>query len=358
MSSPRALAISQAMRDSIKIHKFIYHILLTDEEEVDYLTAVTLTEDQESFFQEMIAESSRGTKYKFIDAENAPLNTHCNNLIDSLDDNNLFIEQSKLIAHDFKAKHDKRMADGIVVVTTFSMLVNMQPRNFVAILKLDYKPVLQQIRDEEDPSQVKFQEITDSLLEEKAAIQKRALIDVGDSFDWDVIAVERGKSNADHDTDSAIGSHYKNFLSVSLLENNSAVTRKAISHSNKWAQQHEELIPSDVKARVIRYIGAHGEQNINMDDIRDLICEHPDDTTKDRLKASFDTYMDNVELSGVQFTAKPDSIPNSDKRTKVKTNRNVVLEWQGEMRDAGVTRVDRDGQTIYTITADNVNDIS
>jgi len=40
MSSPRALAISQAMRDSIKIHKFIYHILLTNEEEVDYLSAV------------------------------------------------------------------------------------------------------------------------------------------------------------------------------------------------------------------------------------------------------------------------------------------------------------------------------
>jgi hypothetical protein len=358
MSSPRALAISQSMRDSITIHKFIYHILITTEEEVDYLSAVTLSVEQKKFFQDMIAESSRGTKYKFVDADNAPLNTQCQSLVENLNDNELFIKTSRSIAHNFKAQHDKRMADGIVVVTTFSMEVNMQPRNFVAILKLDYKPVLRQVRDEADPSQVTFQEITDSLLEEKAAIQKRALIDIGDSFNWDVIAVERGKATANHDTDTAIGDHYRNFLSVTLLEDNSTITRKAISHTKKWATQHEELIPSDAKARVVKYIGAHNDQNINMDEIRDLLCEHNDVETKNRLTASFNDYMDNVELSGVQFTSKANSIPNTDKRTKVKTNKNVILEWQGEMQDAGIERKNVNGQTVYTIIADNVNDIS
>jgi hypothetical protein len=358
MSRTRALAISQSMRDSITIHKFIYHILITTEDEAEYLTAVTLTATQKSFFQDMIVEASRGTKYKFTDVSHAPLFEQCENLVGNLNDNDLFIETSESIAHNFKATHDKRMADGIVVVTTFSMEVNLQPKNFVAILKLDYKPVLQQVRDTEDRSKVTFQEITDSLLEDKSAIQKRAIIDVGDSFNWDIIAVERGKSSSTQDTDVAIGDHFKNFLSVTLLEDNSSVTRKVISHVKKWSSRHEELVPSDVKARVIDYIGAHDDQNINTDDIRDLICEHQNQDTKRRLIGSFNEYMDNVELRGVQFTAKANSIPDIEKRTKVKTNKNVTLEWQGEMNNAGIQKREVDGQIIFTIIADNVNDIS
>ncbi|MCY7296237.1 hypothetical protein [Alteromonas sp. a30] len=354
----RALAITEAMRASITIHKFIYHILITEEEEVDYLSAVDLTETQKEFFTEMIAESSRGTKYTFVDADNAPLNEQCVDLVGNLDDDDLFLRTSERIAHNFKAQHDKRMADGIVIVTTFSMLVNLQPQNFVAIIKLDYKPVLQQIRDEDDPTKVSFEEITDSLLEEKAAIQKRAIIDVGDSFNWDVIAVERGKTGAKQDTDVAIGDHFKNFLCVRLLEDNTVLMRRAISHSKKWATQHEELIPSDVKARVVSYMEAHDAQSINMDDIKELICNHDTPETQSRLEASFDSYMDGIGLNGAQFTPSRNSIPKKDKKTKLKTNMNVTVEWLGKMEDVGVKQETRNNRTVITITADNVDDIS
>jgi hypothetical protein len=192
----RNLVITQTMRDTITIHNFIYHILKTSEDEVEYLTAVTLTAEQRIFFQNMIAESSRGTKYRFADPANAPLNMQCTELVNNLHDDAIFLNTSQAIAHNFKATHDNRMADGIVVVTTFSMVVNTQTNNFVSILKLDYKPVLQQIRDQTDPTKVTFKEITDSLLEDKSAIQKRAIFDIGQSFEWDVIAVERGKSTS------------------------------------------------------------------------------------------------------------------------------------------------------------------
>ncbi|GAC12225.1 hypothetical protein GCHA_4307 [Paraglaciecola chathamensis S18K6] len=346
------------MRESITIHKFIYHILITKDEKVDYLSAVSLSDKHKSFFQEMISESSRGTKYLFVDEEKATLKGQCKELVDNLDDNDLFVQTSEQIAHNFKAQHDKRMADGIVIVTTFSMIVNAQAQNFVAIMKLDYKPVLHQIRDEKDPSKVTFEEITDTLLEEKAAIQKRAIIDVGQSFEWDVIAVERGKANSKQDTDVAIGDHFKKFLSVTLKEDNSVMTRKIISHSKRWAEKHQELVPSDVRARVIKYIEAHEEQAINVDDIKELICNHESDDTKRRLKVSFDDYMDDVELSGVQFTSKPNSIPAMEKKTKIKTNMNVKLEWEGEMKEAGIERKKVAGKIVYTVTADSVNDIS
>jgi hypothetical protein len=356
--STRNLVITQEMRDTITIYNFIYHILKTEVDTVEYLTAVTLTKDQTKFFQDMIAESSRGTKYRFADKAHAPLYTQCSALLGNIHDDTIFLDESKSIAHNFKATHDKRMANGIVVVTTFSMVVNTQTHNFVAIIKLDYKPVLQQIRDQSDPTKVTFQEITDSLLEDKAAIQKRAIVDIGQSFDWDVIAVERGKSASKQDTDVAIGDHFKNFLSVSLLEDNSAVTRKAITHASKWAQKHTELASAEVKSRVINFLDAHNEQNINMDDIRDLLCENTNPITKVMLTNSFNSYMDDVSLSGVQFTSKANSIPKSEKRTKVKTNKNVILQWEGEMTTSGITKEVKNGQTIFTIVADNIDDIS
>ena len=57
---------------------------------------------------------------------------------------------------------------------------------------------------------------------------------------------------------------------------------------------------------------------------------------------TFNVYMDEVELSGVQFTSKANSIPKSEKRTKIKTNRNVILEWHGEMKDAGIEKTEVD----------------
>lgn len=40
------------------------------------------------------------------------------------------------------------------------------------------------------------------------------------------------------------------------------------------------------------------------------------------------------------------------------SHKNVILEWHGEMKDAGIDKREIDGQTVFTITADNVNDIS
>jgi len=358
MATKRPLAINQAIRDSIEIHNFIYHILLTKADEVDYLNEVTLTTEQTNFFKEMIAESSRGTKYKFINVERSALFEQCSQIIENSSNDDMFVEKSKDIAQNFKAQHDNRMADGIVIVIAFSMEVNLERSRFIAILKLDYKSVLQQVRDPKNPKHVTFKEISDSLVEDKSSIQKRAIIDVGDSFHWDVIAVERNRTAAKQDTDVAIGTHFKKFLDVTLLMDNSSVTRKAISHTHTWAKKQEGIIPADIKARVINYIEAHDEQNINMDDIRDLICNNDDIKDSKQLSTSFDKYMDSVEFSGVQFTAKANSIPDKEKRTKVKTNKNVTIEWQGEMKDAGVKKKTIDGITTITIVADSIDDIS
>jgi hypothetical protein len=190
-------------------------------------------------------------------------------------------------------------------------------------------------------------------------MQKRAIIDVGDSFSWDIIAVERKREAAKHDTDVAIGKHFKNFLDVTLLLDNSTYTRKAIAQVNLWAKSEDDLHAPDIKARTVNYIDAHDEQNINMDEIKGLVCCHEDYEKSEALQKSFDNHMDNVELSGVQFTSRANSIPDSEKKTKVKTNNNVTVEWQGEMNSAGIKKSKTpDGKIQLIIEAEHVEYIT
>lgn len=354
MAVQRPLVITESMRSSIVIHNFIYHILLKSSDEVDYLSEVTLTDNQTKFFGDMIAEASRGTKYDFIDPEHGNLSISCKSILDDQSDKN-FVHESEKIALDFKSQHDKRMADGIVVVTSFSMIVNTERKRFVALLKLDYQSVLRGVRDKTDPKKVSFQEITDSLVEDKSAIQKRAIIDVGDTFDWSVIAVERTKSAAQQDTDTAIGEHYQKFLNVKLKESNSAVTRRVITHTKIWASKQEGLTPTDVKSRVINYLEANDERNVNLDEIRDLVCETEDEQRSLSLKESFNAYMDDVNLSGTQFTSKSNSIPKKERKFSMKTNKNVTIAWEGEMDKAGIKKVVSGNTVTITITANKVD---
>ncbi|AWK83526.1 hypothetical protein [Photobacterium damselae] len=352
----RPLVITDVMRKSIEIKHFIYHILLKESDNVDYLMEVSLTDNQKDFFRDMIAEASRGTKYDFIDRELSEVALSCEKILSDDGEAN-FVKCSEKLAHIFKAKHDKRMASGIVVVTSFSMQVNTNRRSFIALLKLDYKAVLQQVRDEVNPKKVSFQEITDSLLEDKSAIQKRAVIDVGNTFEWDVIAIERGKTSAKQDTDCAIGDHFREFLNVRLKSSNSAIMRNVIAQTKKWADNQEDLIGSDIKVKVINYLEANNDLSVNIDEIRDLICIGCDEAHTEHLKRSFNEHMDQVELNGIEFISRANSIPKKEREFKLKTNKNVCITWTGEMDKAGIIKDESGDQVKIIITASKINEI-
>lgn len=355
MAAPqRPLVINESMRDSIEIHNFIYHILLKDAEEVDYLSEVVLTSTQKYFFRDMIAEASRGTKYDFIDAERGDVSLSCRSILEDQTDDN-FVKCSEKLAFDFKLDHDKRMADGIVVVTCFSMIVNTERKRFIALLKLDYQSVLRQVRDSENPKKVSFQEIADSLVEDKSAIQKRAVIDVGTTFNWDVIAVEQGKSNSKQDTDDALGVHFKNFLGIKLKESNSALTRSVLNHSRVWAEKQDNVSPSDTKARVISFLEANDDRTVTLDEIRDIVCVAESEPETNNLKKSFNTYMDEANLSGTSFKSRAQSIPKSTKKNKWQTNKHVTITWEGEMDKAGIKKTQLGDTVKIEITANKID---
>ncbi len=332
--SERESILNQGARDSLEIHNFIYHIIETSKSKPDYLESVQLTGTQKHFFKDMLLETSKGTRYQFTDKTNNTLVNHCSGIITN--PGAKFVDISKLIVSDFKKTHSGPMSDGIVIVAHASMVVNKVKQYFIFLLKVDYTKVLAQKRDPKNKGHVSFTEIADTLSEDKKAIQKRALIDVSHTFEWDVLAVERGKSASQLDTEIAITKYFKDFLGVKLQKVDSSYSRMVPTKIYQWAKSNGDPEAYLKKAKAVDYIKLNDGQSISMDSIRDLVCSDPDQQKQTDNVTSFNTFMDKHEFNGVQFVARKNSIVERDKVTKIRNNNKVTIEWPGEPAAAGV----------------------
>jgi 3-oxoacyl-ACP reductase-like protein len=182
-----------------------------------YLDEVTLSVSQEKFFTDKVIECARGTQYLFEDVNKSKTPVMCSEILNNPTLN--FVNNSRELAEHFLVSHPNTASSGVLIITRVTMVINTVAKSFIAILKVDYTKVLQQVRDKKNPKLMTFKEIVDSLSEDKSAIQKRVLVDVGNNFKWDVLAVERGRVGQKQDTNSAITDYFKKFLSVKLREN-------------------------------------------------------------------------------------------------------------------------------------------
>lgn len=341
-------------RESLTIHKFIYHTIEPKKEEsaVSLLTEVVLDESQKEFFKGIILQSAQGTRFKFNDPDNSPFVRECKRIISNPDE---FIDASGQLVLQFATAHDKRMADGVVIVALVSMLVGGRAQYFISLLKVDYARVMEQKRDAQEPTKVTLREIADSLSENKSDIQKRALIDVQDIFPWDVIAIERSKSGQVVDTDEAVGAHFKRFLSVSLMYNDSTYTKNTVAAVNAWAKTQPGIDPVETKAKAVSFLDANDGQVVSLDSIRDIVCTSESDEVRQQLVSSFNNFMDTNELNGVSFVARKGSITPSERKSKMTTNNGVEVIWYGSKEAAQITENTSGGRTIITIIADELN---
>lgn len=355
----RPSSISEDSIKTLKIHEFIYHIMIQGTSLPEYLDEVVLSPSQEKFFTEKVTECARGTQYLFEDVNSSLTPTLCSEIVENPASN--FVENSKKLAEHFLVSHPNTASSGVLIVTRITMQINTVTKSFVAVIKVDYTKVLQQVRDKKNSKLMKFKEIVDSLSEDKNAIQKRVLIDVENTFKWDVLAVERGRVGQKQDSDSAITNYFKKFLSVVLRLNDSVYSRKIPGAVFNWAKTEEDVNASDARAKVVALIKANDGQQMSIDDICTVICAHEDKIKNTTLTSSFKKYIkrEDVELDGVNFIAREKSISTSDKTSKLKTNHNVTITFDGtlEERKIEIEKLES-GQQRITILADNVTTIS
>ena len=356
----RSSVLNQNQRDELRVENFVYHIIKANEETPEYLEEVVLSSDtQREFFRGIIAETGQGTQYVFLNSETSTLASYCRNIVEDPDDN--FIETSREIADSFLSYHTAgRTSDGVLIVARVTIPVAIERQSLIALIKLDYTPVLRQRRMEDGSARVALEEVMEALSEHKSSVQKRAIIDMGNNFNWNVLAVERKKVGAVLDSEDAISEYFKSFLTVRLKQNDSTITKKIVVECHRWAKNYDGDMdgktPADIRHTVINLIDACADGELTYDELKERVCRHRDENQAQRILTSFDRHMDEAGFSGITFSPKPASVTNRDRKGEWETDSGIKIIWNGE-RNPNVLKKERQEDNSYLITI-RANDIT
>lgn len=323
--------LTPAEKASITIDHFIFHIIIAGEENPTTLAEVVLTDEQRSFFRERLAQAAEGTQYLFTDPH-ASTPARCARILENPDEH--FLGESIGLAQDFLNQHRRNMSNGVFVVAVVHLDRENERIPLISLIKMDHTRVLEYLTERTEGGLVaKLQEVLNTFVEDKSALQKVALIDAGEYYAWDVLAKERRSSEA-------ITDYFKGFLSVKEREDPSHWTRQAISAVTSWALENKAELPDDqdpssFKARAISYMETHGE--FGTDGFLDMVVLDDDPDRRQVLRDGLYDRLAEKGVAGQTFVPKPGSIKKSVRRNRYVTHEGVTVEWEGDARTVGVT---------------------
>lgn len=338
---PKESSLSNKIKESVVIEKFIFHVVIKGEDEPRTMTRVDLEPNQREFFCQRIADSAEGTQFKFREKEMGTA-LRCKRIIENPDE--CFLAESISLATDFQEEHKGNVTDGAFIVAFFTIEVAEQRVPMVAMIKMDHSRVLEyKIKQEAGGSVAKISEILNSFVESKTAVQKCAIVDVGDTFDWDVLAFEKRKK-------VGIADYFRVFLKVIEADNASNLTRKAVSSTFTWARTNRQdlaELPRYYKDRAIAYLEMH--DHFDTENFIDAVVKDDDEERKGRLMESLHEELSVTGVAGQRFPPKPASILDADKRNKIVTDKNVQVIWSGDEEAAGIKISDPDDNGMIDI---------
>lgn len=345
---PKESVLSLEEKASITIEEFIFHIIIQEEDEPRYLDAVVISDEQKQFFRDRLIDVSQGNQYIFSDKETGATYKLCTDILADAASN--FLDASKSLTADFKSRHSKNTSNG-VFITALARIEGK--RDLIFLVKLDHKKVYRyQITD----AKALLEEIKNTFIEDKSAVQKVALIDVSDYYIWDALVYDRAKPGG-------ITDYFKNFLAVKLRDTPSKWTTDAIRHPQRWASSNRDLLDPDqqpyhYKERAIQYLST--TSLFNTDDYINFVIQDEDEDRRKALKNSFGAYITEAGLSGQEFSPNKGSLNKRAKKHVIRTSEGATLEWSGPAEDANI-KIDRvpDGNGLSTITikTSNIKDV-
>lgn len=278
------------------------------------------------FFTERLQAASRGTQFKF-DGEHLPTRDLCAELARTPAE---FVEKSQQIATAFSQHHrGRQMAAGVIIIALAQVQVEGRRLPLVFILKVDHRPALSYaLRGDPGDVSATVTHIADALVEDRASVQRSALIDVSDHFAWDVLASERNEGTAPD-----LREFFRAFLSVVLREEASVLTRKAFSAAVGWAKDlSEDDLPSGeswprYKERATQYMKDHAE--FDTAEFISMVVRDDQPERKARLSESLRLVLVERGIEGQVFATRADSLPDSQRRTKITTAEGVSIVYSG-----------------------------
>lgn len=342
----RESVLSMADKDSIKIEKLIFHIILTDDVQPVFLEELEITEEQQKFFKERLADSAQGRQYVFTN-DNPPIKQLAEKIIKASDED--FLSISKDITSRFQSNHIGNTNDGVFVLS----IASIRNRKLLFLIKLDHKRVYEY---KVKGGKALLEEVKNTFSEDKTAIQKVALIDVDSNVVWDVLVFDRSKPGG-------VTQFFAKFLSVLPRETETDLTKKMQNAARKWAADNKKDIdpnqePANYKNRAREYL-----INADLFDTENFIDSVISDTDSNRcnnLKHSFRGYLENEGLAGQNFIPKKEALTTKEQKNIRQTAEGVKIEFMGTPEDNNITipnTPNQNGEYVITIKTSDVSEI-
>lgn len=323
-------SIKQAERETIQIHRLIFHILIQGEDAPRFLEEATLSDSVKDFFRQRVQDACEGTQFMFVDEEDGQPKLVERTVQRMLaDEDNYFEIGSKILATAFLQKHNKSTSDGLFLITNLSLVRNGSTTNLIALMKFDHSRVLQFYTQ---GTTAVLKEIQNTFVEDKNAMQKTAVIDVGNVYGWDVTAKERR-------TREGVADYFREFLGVQVRNNAFILTKKAIKSVKDWFKHSldTDRAPSEnlssYKARASQYCLTHNFFDTN--DFINTVIYDDQQVRKERCSAALRVVMEGLGIAGQEFKPDNKALSEVDKST-AKSSRNVRVIWQGNAETRGI----------------------
>lgn len=307
-------------KENLEIKKFIFHVILKEQDEPEYLDGVEVTPEQLTFFKDRLVDASKGHEFVFRE-DNSDAKEWCSQIIGNPNTN--FITCSKQLAGHFKKCHTNNATNGAFIIA----LVSTNNKDFIFLLKTDNKKVY--------PYSIEnhvaiLEEIRQSFVEDKEAIQKGAIISLSDEYAWDVVAFDNQKTSG-----KIIGDYYRKFLDVDDMKNSEVLTKAVIHNVRQWHSNNKANLDlgedfSIFKQKTLDYL-ENTEEYKEEEFITALTVEIlADSVQKQAIKDSIQDSLENEGLGGLNFKPLVTVIDKRRRKTQLKTSEDVIISWIGE----------------------------
>lgn len=334
--------LSERELASLRLTRFIFHVWNPNNEAQKLRcldTELTMDGgDTQAFFEARLRDAAKGTQFVFS-GTHLPVKNLCQRVID---DSSSFVAVSKELTEAFTSHHrGRRMAAGVIIIAMAQVEVQDAIRPLVFILKVDHKPAMTYTlaTGQSGDTTASMQHILDALVEDKAAVQRSAIVDVSPHYAWDVLAAERNEGAAPE-----LREFFKAFLGVEPREDASVLTRRTVTAVSTWAKGlAEEDRPEDepwrrYRERATQYMRVHTE--FETEAFLEMVVRDEDANRKARASHSLREHLREQGIAGQRFAAKPGSLHASVRKTKLVTFEGVTVTYEGDRWAARLEVID------------------
>ncbi|MFV5653317.1 nucleoid-associated protein [Acinetobacter baumannii] len=324
--------LKQDHLNSLEIEKFIFHIVNPDaakeEDQVIYMDEVALKPTQQVFFLERLKEIAEGTQYIF--RQDIPnIKEACESL------ENDFDTISRTLAANFSLQHSGRMSGGLFVVCIVKYLASANNyKKLIFLVKMDNQPsITYEYKEVGGKKIATVTDIKNALNESKKAVQKSALIDIGNVFLWDILAFDRVFK-------PTLAEFFKKFLGVKERNTNSQLTKVAFQTVKEWAKAiPQEELPEgeDAATYAQRALNFLCDNDVFDTDnfISTVVRDEENTERKNVFSASLKEKLNDKGVAGQSFIPQPNAIKPKDKKYTYITAEGVTITFEGSREAVG-----------------------